>query len=260
MKLILSKLVKKLFSFIGYKISKINNYDKSIMPVELSESDQNIIRYVFDNNLSMTSLERLSSTALACKYVVQNNIPGDFVECGVWRGGHAIIAAHFFKKYSSSRNIWLFDTFNGMTKPTNTDFELSSGNQAINEFNKNNFASGNKWCYASLEDVKENFKKLNLLSDKIKFIQGDILETLDFDQNIPNSISLLRLDTDWYQSTAKELKILYPNLSKNGVLCIDDYGHWSGSKRATDDFFSSGEYILPFFQAIDYSARCCIKT
>ena len=74
MKLILSKLVKKLFSFIGYKISKINNYDKSIIPVELSESDKNIIRYVFDNNLSMTSLERLSSTALACKYVVQSFI------------------------------------------------------------------------------------------------------------------------------------------------------------------------------------------
>lgn len=95
---------------------------------DLTDSEKNIL--LTCSRFSMASQERLLSTFLACKYVVQNDIPGDFVECGVWRGGNAFLAKKVFAMLNSPRNVWLFDTFTGMTKPTSHDKFASSNEPA----------------------------------------------------------------------------------------------------------------------------------
>ncbi|MDR2864802.1 MAG: TylF/MycF family methyltransferase [Spirochaetaceae bacterium] len=221
-------------------------------PVEFSSEERELFDYVKKNTLSMTSDERLFNTMLACKYVLDQNIEGDFIECGVWRGGNSILAAGIFKLYKSDRKIYLFDTFTGMTEPGKKDIRISDGSlqAAINEF-------ASKKCLSSLDDVKENFRRYNLLFDNVIFVQGDVLQTLEC-KSVPSKIAVLRLDTDWYESTRKELEILYPRLSSNGVLIIDDYGHWGGSKKAVDEYFATYGNRL-FFNYVDYTGRSAVK-
>src|SRR5262249_6800965 len=116
----------------------------------------------------------------------------------------------------------------------------------------------NEWCYASLDDVRNNFVNVGLLSNNVVFVQGDVTQTLANEENLPKSISVLRLDTDWYESTKKELEVLYPRLNRGGVLLIDDYGYWAGSKQATDEFFAKNQN-RPFLQYTDSSGRLAVK-
>jgi O-methyltransferase len=227
-------------------------------PVELSTQERDFFVYVRDNNLSMASDERLFTTMLACKHVVERDIEGDFLECGVWRGGNAVLAAAIFKLYGSRKKVYLFDTFAGMTKPTDLDRYAATGRGALQEFRDHQKESHNDWCYASIDDVRNSFLKVDLLSDNVVFVKGDVLTTLAESANIPAHISVLRLDTDWYESTKKELEVLYPLLSRGGALIIDDYGHWAGSKKATDEYFKNfgGR---PLLQYTDYTGRAGIK-
>jgi hypothetical protein len=227
------------------------------MPVELSKEEREIISYVMTNKLTMASYERIFATVMACKYVIDKGIEGDFVECGVWRGGNAIAAAEIFKLHNSNKKVWLFDTFKGMTVPTDFDLTISNGLSAKNQFSANQKETHNEWCYASIQDVRNNFIKRQLV-ENIRFIEGDVCQTLNTD-NLPSAISILRLDTDWYESTKKELDVLYPRLLLGGCLIIDDYGHWSGAKKATDEYFKKYNN-RPFFQYIDYTGRLALKT
>ena len=144
-----------------------------------------------------------------------------------------------------SINQYLFDTFEGMTKPTTFDRNALTKDLAIKKFNRLKKENHNNWCYASLDDVKNSFMKYDLM-DKAFFIKGDVNTTLNDLKNLPEKISLLRLDTDFYDSTKIELEKLYPLLSKNGILIIDDYGHWKGAKKAVDEYFEKINY-KPFF-------------
>lgn len=227
-------------------------------PKELSSDEIDLLRYIKNNDLSMVSYQRLCATLLACKHAIESKIPGDFVECGVWRGGNALIAAWMFKKYQVNKKVYLFDTFQGMTKPSKKDQHLIKGNDPMQKFLDKQKDSHNEWCYASLEDVKSHFKSLELLSDHIFFIQGDVELTLAQEQNLPKQISVLRLDTDWYASTYKELNVLYPLLANGGTLIIDDYGTWKGSKDAVDQYFNEHPPRL-LFQFTDDSGRMATK-
>lgn len=227
-------------------------------PVELSQEQSDFLKDIIDSGLTMSWYERLFSTALACKYVVENSIQGDFVECGVWRGGNAILAAGMFKMLGVERKVVLFDTFEGMTQPTDTDIQEKSGKSALAEFNEKQRNGYNDWCFASLDDVKANFMKYGLLDDNVVFVKGDVLDSLSVMQNLPEKVSILRLDTDWYESTKKELETLYPNLSEDGVLIIDDYGAWKGARKATDEYFE-GMNHRPLFNYIDHTGRIGIK-
>lgn len=93
--------------------------------------------------------------------------------------------------------------------------------------------------------------------ENVHLVKGKVEDTIP--KILPSQIALLRLDTDWYESTRHELIHLYPNLVKNGVLIIDDYGHWRGSKQATDEYFD-GFAPKPFLQRVDYTGRLSIKT
>ena len=149
----------------------------------------------------MTSVPRLVNTLKSCKYVVENKISGDFVECGVWRGGNSILAKKIFEKLGSDKKVWMFDTFNGMTEPTEFDVKGSTKVQAKVKYQETLTETHSEWCYASIEDVKNNFKDSSINIDSIKFIKGDVLTTLSNKENLPKNISVLRLDTDWYEST-----------------------------------------------------------
>lgn len=248
----LKNLVQSAFQAIGYEIRKTQ------MPVELTADERDIIRYVMSNKLTMVSYERLWTTLMACKHAIERKIEGDFVECGVWRGGNAMVAAEMFKLYGVPNKVWLFDTFKGMTEPTGDDVRASDGHSARQQYTSDQRATHNAWCYASLDDVRNNFSKRDLLSDRVIFVQGDVCQTLANTAQLPDVISVLRLDTDWYESTRKELEVLYPKLTVGGCLIIDDYGYWSGSKKATDEYFAT-HAARPFLQYTDDTGRVAVK-
>lgn len=251
----MKKILKKILLNFNISVSKL--HPERQYPIELEEDEKNFIEFISKNELSMCSKEKLVSTLLSCKNVVKNNISGDFVECGVWRGGNSLIAAFIFNKYQSNKKIYLFDTFEGMTPPTEDEFHLLSKKKSINTFQEYKNKSI-QWCGASIDEVKKNFKNLNLLNENIIFIKGDVSQTLmKYNKNI-QKISVLRLDTDFYESTKIELKYLYPKVETSGLIILDDYGHWSGSKKAVDEFFEVNN-IHPFLIPIDYAARIMIK-
>jgi hypothetical protein len=197
------------------------------------------------------------ATVMACKYIIERGIEGDFVECGVWRGGNAILAAYMFSLYQSKYKIWLFDSFNGTIETNDNEYFYVNGKtcKSLFQFIKKKHDGGSSIAYASLDEVKNNFSKAGLLNDNIIFVQGNVIHTLD--TIAPEKISILRLDTDWYESTKKELDVLYPKLCRHGILIIDDYGAWSGSKKATDEYFIN--IRRPFFQYTDWTGRMGIK-
>jgi O-methyltransferase len=244
-----------LLSVVGLKVIRPGPAQKRF-PVEMSETDKAVFRYVRANRLSTSSDERLFATIMACRYVVERDIDGDFVECGVWRGGNSIIAADVFKNMASRKLAWLFDTFAGMTEPTSLDVNYL-GEIADGKY-RNTLRDGHSdWCYSPIEEVRANFEKAGLLGERVKFVKGDVAHTLAQADNLPQTIAVLRLDTDWYESTKAELDALYPRLSRGGVLIIDDYGHWGGARKAVDEYFS--RVARPFLQYIDHTARIGIK-
>jgi len=201
---------------------------------------------------TMTSPERMHALYKAIHYVVQNKINGDIVECGVWRGGSSMITALTLKNLKDiERSIYLYDTYKGMSKPTEKDRV-----DAMEKWERRNNPSFNEWCYAPLEDVRRNMFSTQYPQDKLIFVEGEVEQTIP--SNIPEKISVLRLDTDWYQSTYHELVHLYPKLTRGGVLIIDDYGHHEGARRAVDKYFEENN-IHPYFARIDYTCRVVIK-
>ncbi|MEG4949690.1 TylF/MycF/NovP-related O-methyltransferase [Microcoleus sp. F8-A4] len=201
---------------------------------------------------TMTSVEALFALYTSVNYVLDREIPGDIIECGVWRGGSALLAALIMKARNvSDRQLYLYDTFQGM--PTPTEFDVDKYGRTGFEMMEQ-YGDDIGWCYASLEDVQAAFSVHNF-DFKIHFVQGDVIETLE--RIKPETISVLRLDTDWYESTAVEFQLLYPRLSTGGVLIVDDYGCWAGSRKATDDYFR--EVPGPMLTRIDKEVRLGIK-
>ncbi|PZV25467.1 MAG: macrocin O-methyltransferase [Snowella sp.] len=201
---------------------------------------------------TMTSKEAVFALYTSVNYVLDQNIPGDIVECGVWRGGSSLLAALIMKARNiRDRKLYLYDTFQGMTPPTEFDV-YKRGDTGLEMMEQ--YGDDIGWCYALLDDVKAAFSAHNF-DFEILFVQGDVVETLATIK--PETISILRLDTDWYESTAAELEQLYPQLSKGGVLIIDDYGSWEGSRKATDDYFN--KVSAPMLTRIDREVRLGIK-
>lgn len=200
---------------------------------------------------TMTSTERINELFNSLEYIRINKIDGDFVECGVWKGGNILgIMEYLYYHNIIDRKVWLYDTFQGMTQPEDIDVDLKNQN-ALDILQ-------HVLCYSPLDEVKKNLSNSKFPINNVKYIVGDICETLNHKNNLPNKISLLRLDTDWYKSTKKEMDILYPYLIKDGVLIVDDYGHWKGSKIAIDEYFLTHN-IPAIIQKIDYTGVKIIK-
>ena len=150
----------------------------------------------------------------------------------------------------AKRKIYGYDTFEGMPEPSIQD------GVKINQVYQNFKNRNEPWTKASLDDVKNSSKKLFLDTEDFNFIKGMVENTLKDKKNLPNKISLLRLDTDLYESTKIELNILYPLLVDNGVLIIDDYGDFPGCRKAVDDYFSDKNILMT---SVDKSCRVIVK-
>lgn len=230
-------------------------------PVEFSAEEREVISYVIDRKLTMVSPERLFSVVRACRWIEENQIPGDFVECGVWRGGVSIMASLWFgMKGVSNRTVWLYDTFGGMTEPETIDKRIrdqKSFEEILVEHEKKGLYDDGVRAYASEDEVRANFKSAGIDVSGLRFVRGDVAETLANESLLPAQIAILRLDTDWYASTLIELKSLYPRLSRNGVLLLDDYGYYEGARKAVDDYFKDAR--RPFFTADDEYGRVALR-
>jgi O-methyltransferase len=179
---------------------------------------------------TMTGESRQWMLLKAVDYLDRRAIPGDIVECGVWRGGNMMMVKASRAASPIRRRLFLYDTFAGMTEPTDHDVD-TLGRQSRPIHRKRQRDGHNAWAYASLDEVMENFRRFRLLDDDVVFSKGPVEETLLGDE-VPDEIAILRLDTDWYESTKVELEVLYPRLVPGGVLIIDDYGSWLGAKKS----------------------------
>lgn len=190
---------------------------------------------------TMTTFERLYSLYSATRYVVESGIDGAFVECGVWRGGSSMLMASTLAELGAiDRELWLYDTFEGMTDPTEHDRGLTE--PTLNDdWNRIKGDTSNPvFAFAALDDVKRNLARTPFPADRIRYCKGPVEQTIP--NEVPDKIALLRLDTDWYESTRHELEHLYPRLEPGGVLIIDDYGAWEGARRAVDEWRSTLPY------------------
>lgn len=238
-------ILKRFFNTFGYNITS----NKEIVPtIDLDLNPTFTELFSKCTPYSMTSKERMYALFEAVKYVETHKIEGDIVECGVWKGGSSMMAAFSLKK-NSDRHLYLYDTYEGMNEPTEADKNM------IGEDAKNTWDNRDK-CESGLEEVKSHLKLTNYDLTKIHFVVGKVEDTIP--NIIPKKIAILRLDTDWYESTKHELIHLFPLLQSGGVLIIDDYGHWVGAKKAVDEYFAENN-IKILLNRIDYTGRIAVK-
>lgn len=249
----MKKLIKWVLNKLGYKVTLIEK--ENPYPPDLDKDFLNL--YEKCKPYTMTSIERMYSLYKAVEYIAINHIEGDMVECGVWRGGSSMMIALTLLKYKNgNRKLYLYDTFEGMSAPTDDDVDFQN-KKAEKTFNETLNEKGNsEWCYASIEEVKSNMLLIGYNIDNLIFVKGKVEDTIP--QTIPDKIALLRLDTDWYESTYHEMINLYPMLIAKGVLIIDDYGYWQGSKKAIDKFIKDNSLQI-LLNRIDNSGRIGIK-
>jgi hypothetical protein len=221
--------------------------------LEQDEDFQNIYSKVGtkESKYTLTPMERCYSLYKAIQYIAKGNFLGDIVECGVWRGGSAMLAAlTLIKNNQTHRKIYLYDTYEGMPKPTDKDIDLHGTPYRLL------WKKEKELLTVSLDEVKENMLSTGYPIENIIFVKGLVEDTIP--HTLPNQIALLRLDTDLYESTYHELIHLYPKVMPQGVVIIDDYGHFRGAQEATEKYFTqTSQEIL--FHRIDYSCRVGIK-
>jgi hypothetical protein len=234
---------------LNYEIRKVNEKKKDI--IEVNKYEKKLINKCLQ--YSMTNFERMWSLIQSFHHVRQESLVGDFVECGVWKGGNIILLKKLIEKFNFKKNIYGFDTFEGMVEPSfyDVNYNNKSAKKMFDEHKKKDIG----FAMCSLDDVKRNIKK-NTKTDNIFLIKGKVENTLKNKKKLPKKISILRLDTDFYESTKIELEILFPRLVKGGVLIVDDYGFWKGAKKAVDEYFCD---CRQFMHYVDHSCRLLIK-
>ena len=229
--------IHKTFRAFGLDVIQFPPQERAIPP-DFGNDEAEIISEF--RPWTMTSPERMYALIQAVRYVSANAIVGAIVECGVWKGGSmAAVARTLLRSQDVKRDLYLFDTFEGMPEPGVQDVDYS-GKQASEVLRED---AGSRCADAPLDQVKEVLYGTGYPRGKIHFVRGRVEETIP--ASAPDKISLLRLDTDWYSSTNHELAHLFPRLSHAGVVIIDDYGHWRGSRQACDEYFSQNR--IPFF-------------
>jgi hypothetical protein len=235
-----------------------NSEPVSASPETVAPENREIVERALPYTL--TGVARLQALIEAVRYCVRRGLDGAFAECGVWRGGSVLAMLLTLEELGSAdREIYLYDTFEGMTAPTERDVSRLSA-PAVEEWER----SGGR-PYAELFDpelVSEDAVRNILLATGypehlLRLVRGPVEMTLP--GQAPERLALLRLDTDWYESTRHELEHLYPRLIEGGVLIVDDYGHWEGCRRAVDEYFAeTAQPVL--LNRIDYTGRIAVKS
>jgi hypothetical protein len=205
--------------------------------------------YVRSDAVSMLPLVRLDNIEKCIESILRDDIPGDLIETGVWRGGATIFMRAVLKAYGvSDRLVWVADSFEGLPEPDPVRFPLEAKVQSGPVMQKvyHNFAVG-------VEEVRRNFAAYRLLDDQVSFLKGWFSDTLP---NAPiTTLSLMRLDGDFYESTRDGLDSLYDRLSIGGYVIVDDYGEdsWTCCRKAVDEFRSERQIDDPL---ITVDSRC----
>jgi hypothetical protein len=198
----------------------------------------------------------------AVEYVVRGGVEGALVECGVWKGGSVLAMILTLQRLGvDDRDVYLFDTFSGMTEPSGHDTSRFD-EPAAGTWASARSAGTKAWDWLFRPDVFGKDQVESLLREtgypasRIHFVAGPVEDTLP--ESAPPEVAVLRLDTDWYESTRQELVHLYPRLREGGVLLIDDYGHWDGARRAVDEYFTSCAAPV-LLGRTDYTGRMAVK-
>jgi O-methyltransferase len=246
----LARSLKALLRGMGLTISRVNGFD-----ADMEEDFRQICRQ--SRPYTITSMQRMYALYAAMKYVVRSRLPGDFVECGVWQGGSAMVAASTLRGLGDTgRKLYLFDTYTG-TRPVPTKKDVNYLGEVATDADEEIRIGGIRHStYASLDDVRRNIALTGYPLDQVVFVEGKVEDTIP--GTLPSEIAVLRLDTDLYASTYHELVHLFPKLVNHGVLILDDYGSWRGAAEAAEQYFSeNGVTIL--LHKIDSSGRIAIK-
>lgn len=249
MKKILKYFVSKFFLIFNYKIFAPDFYVKDQIE-EINKDENEFIKISL--KYSNTNKIRMWSLIQSLKHVKKLNLDGDLVECGVYKGGNLILMDKISQSLKLNKKIYGYDTFEGMVAPSIHDKKFY-GKSGLDIF-KEKKESKIPWMESSIDEVKTNISRYCNLS-QFRLIKGKVEDTLLDINNLPEKISILRLDTDFYESTKIELEILYPRIVKYGILIIDDYGSWTGCRKAVDEYFNNQNNLI----LIDHGCRMMIK-
>lgn len=209
----------------------------SISPSEFSSLYRQVRRYTMCSNARLHGLYR------GVRYVVNNDIQGDLVECGCARGGSAALLGLTLRQMKAHRAIWLFDSFQGLPAPTREDPDFTIAELYTGT------------CVGTLEEVRRLFAELDIIEDT-HFVEGLFQDTLAR-VSVP-AIALLHLDGDWYESVKVCLDRLYDKVVPGGVIQFDDYGTWKGARKAVDEFIERRNIKTPL-KRLDYAGRVLVK-
>ena len=252
--------VKRGLGRYGYELVRIQSSPATPVapdefPPDFDDATKETIRAV--DGYTMTGPEKIFALCHAVRHVVLHDVPGAFVECGVWRGGSMMaVARTLLELDAATRDLYLFDTYEGMPAPTEHDIDIDgvSAFERWHSQKRNRLTPGE--ARASLPEVRQAMQRVGYKSSLVHFVKGLVEDTIP--AKAPDQIALLRLDTDYYESTRHEMFELYPRLVPGGVLIVDDYGHFKGSEKAVREFLeATGEPIL--LHLVDYSARVGVK-
>ena len=249
----LSKIINYPLGLLGLKLSWINKPVENFNVLQDIDADKNFQKiYQQIKSYTMVEPERCYALYQAVNYILQKGIHGDFAECGVWKGGSVMLVATMLLEAGiTDRKIYLYDTFEGMPKPGKEDGDIEKAEWEKHIVDEKT----NSWCLSPLEEVRMNMSTTGYPKENIIFVKGKVEETIP--GNLPGKLALLRLDTDWYESTKHELIHLYPLLEKGGMLIVDDYGAWQGARKAVDEYFETKGPV--FLHRLDFTGRLVIK-
>jgi len=206
---------------------------------------------------TMTSPARLDALIASVEHLVSSKTPGAIAECGVWRGGSMMaIALTLLRLGDRSRELYLFDTYSGMTEPGHRDVDSPYDGFSLSVMWRRRSRREHGWHGVPAGRVRQAMASTGYPVERMHFVEGRVEETLP--AAAPSEIALLRLDTDWYASTRHALEQLYPRLVPGGVLLLDDYGHYPGARSAVDEYLAAnGEHLL--LHRVDYTGRVALK-
>jgi O-methyltransferase len=249
----MKNIIKRLVHRTGFDIVRYRPRHEPPTLVDLTVPELKIVQTV--KPYTLTSDERIAALLNAVRYVAEHKIPGAMAECGVWRGGSMMaVALTLLHHGDSSRQLYLYDTFEGMSEPTERD-QSFDGQSAHSQLERVPMGTG-VWCRSPIEDVRTNILSTGYPEKNVHLIQGKVEQTLP--SKSPERLALLRLDTDWYESTKHELIHLFPLLDPRGLLIIDDYGHWQGARQAVDEYFTEHKLNV-YLHRVDYTCRIGVQ-
>jgi O-methyltransferase len=261
----IKSFIKFLFSLLGVRISKLPS---SLNEIEYDDESEARRKFAIVRDYTMADEACLITLWQHTKYLETNSIVGDYVECGVWKGGCVALMALGNLSYGSTRrNIYLFDSFTDICEPD----KKVDGDKAIQQATEWSTTKGTDGKLKPLEGFYDQFgghgtkaacievieKKVGYDKEKVHYIEGWFQDTFPIHSKTIGQIALLRLDADWYASTKICLETFYDKVVDGGIIIIDDYGTYEGCKKAVDEFFLGKK--KPLLNHINKHSRYIIK-